>query len=129
MKVQKQVRWLLPYLESVSDLIPARKIRALKGYKVSAKKYAQQYGSCVKEHNGQFTINMRLYRYDEVSKVYLSFYLGHLLETFAHELSHCIEWNHTPRHIKYTGIILSRFAKVLKKQGITDTYKNRMKYE
>lgn len=74
---------------------------------------------------------MRLYRWDKNSKQHVSLYLGHLLETFAHELAHCFPgcYNHSPKHMKYTGIILARFEKVLKQQKIKDSYKYRMLYE
>lgn len=131
MKVQKQVKWLVPYLMSVKHIVPIHRIVALKGYKVPKHLEEQAYGNCLKDHKGRFTISMRLYRWDKKSKEYLSLYIGHLLETFAHELAHTCKncHNHSPLHMKYTGIILARFEKVLKKQGIKDTYKTRMKYE
>lgn len=131
MKTQNKTAWLLPYVESVKDIVPFKKIKQLKGYKVSAKRDAVQYGSCSRDDNGHFTINMRLYRYCPRSKQHIPLYIGHLLETFAHELSHTIPgcWNHSAKHMKYTGIILQRFSNVIKKQGIKDTYGKRMKYE
>jgi hypothetical protein len=112
-------------------LIPKAKIRAIRGYRISSKRHANSYGTCIKERNGQFTINMRLYKWDKNSKQHVGLYLGFLLETFAHELAHCLKdcFEHTPKHVKYTGIILSRFAKVLEKNKITDTFKRRMDYE
>lgn len=129
MKTHNKTKWLIPYIESVKDLIPTHRIIALKGYKVPKNKYAAQYGACLKDEKGKFTINMRLYRYDQKTKKYVSLYLGHILETFAHELSHTKVWDHSPKHMYYTGLILSRFEKVLKAQGIKDTYKHRMIYD
>lgn len=131
MKVQPKVSWTIPYLESISDIIPKRKIAAIKGYKVSNKKRESAYGNCLKDHNGKFTINLRLYFWDERDKKYYTLFLGHLLETLAHELAHCAPncYNHSAKHMKYTGMILARFEKVLKKQKIKDTYKHRMIYE
>ena len=127
-KSHKKCLWLIPFVESVKDLIPTKKLTGLKGYKVSPKKFAAQYGACLQDYDGTFIINMRLYRYDEVTKKHVTMYQGHLLETFAHELAHMVIWEHNAEHMRYTGKILQRFAKVLKKQKITDTYKHRMKY-
>lgn len=131
MKFQKKVKFLLPYLNSVKDIIPPRKIAAIKGYKVSNKKRELQYGNCLKDINGRHTINLRLYFWDEKDKRYYTLFLGHILETFAHELAHAYPgcYNHSPKHMKYTGIILARFEKVLLSQKIKDTYKTRMSYE
>lgn len=131
MRVQKKVNFLVPYLNSVKDLIPLHRIDHIKGYRLPKTRRASQYGSCLKDQNGRFTINMRLWRYDNKCKQYLGLYLGHILETFAHEIAHTIPgcFDHSPKHMRYTGIILTRFEKVLKKQGIKDCYKTRMHYE
>lgn len=128
MKTQTKTKWLEEYVNVCRDLIPTKRITAIYGYKVAAHKFAATYGSCVRRGN-RYTINMRLYRYDKKAKEHIPMYLGNLLENFAHELAHTREFEHSPEHVELTGKILSRFARVLKKRGISDTYKVRLNFE
>lgn len=99
-KVDKRLKWLLPYLDRVGNIVPVRKIARI-GV-VSNNRKRKDDGQVV-NRNGQFylTINHYNERAEDV------------LHTFAHELAHCVRpWSeeHTPEHLKMTGLLFWLFT-------------------
>lgn len=117
-KLDKKLLWVQPYLKEVSNLIPLESLKELKGYYVyETQGVARQEGQTIRNKSNKYTITLRLNRGDAGL-----IFMYDFLHTLAHELAHLKYFEHDYKHIKLTCKIFSKFAKVLKEQGITDTY-------
>ena len=74
-----------------------------------------------KYHRGTFNITLGLYEYNYKYDTKSYRHIGFILENFAHELAHLVEFNHSSAHMKLTGKILHKFGSVLKRQKIENT--------
>lgn len=121
-KIDKKLLWAQPYLKEASTLVNLDNLKELKGYYVyHTQGVARQEGQTLRTKNNKYTITLRLNRGGAEQDGLI--YLYDFLHTLAHELAHLKYWGHTHQHIKLTCKIFIKFAKVLKEQGITDTYK------
>lgn len=116
-KLDHKLLWLQPYLKAISNDIDLTKIKAIKGYVVVWKNPTCE-GKAVKEGK-YFTITMKLNR----ANLPEPNFLYEILHTLAHELAHVKHMDHSPEHLKFTAKLLQKFATVLKRQGVTNTYK------
>ncbi len=121
MKIQRNIQFLEPFIQSASKLVNLNKINKVNGYVVAANKFSHQKAS-ITRHGNKFNINLNLS--DDSGQ---NEYLAVFLDSLAHELSHLSEWEHGPDHLELQAAILGRFAKVLRKQGVKNTYR-RIKY-
>src|SRR5271157_1110437 len=99
MKYTKNVLWLEPFVESVEHLIPMEKIKVIRGYRVAKGLDEQTYGSTVTNKYGptRHVISIRLE--DLVTpRKHKNSRVATVLDTLAHELSHVVNWEHTPEH-------------------------------
>jgi hypothetical protein len=116
------VKWLEPFIESVSSLIPLERLKRVIGYKVRARLSTTQQAQIIKHlPNGIIVITLRIAKWNHTTNKHEKECIGTILEALAHELSHVLFWEHTPEHFELQSKIQIKFAKVLKKQGITDT--------
>lgn len=117
-KLDHKLLWLQPFLKVVSKDVNLNKLKSLKGYCVVHKRPAQD-GQIIKRGKYSYTITLKLNRgnLDEPNFMY------EVLHTLAHELAHLTYLDHSPDHLKLTAKLLQKFATVLKRQGVTNTYK------
>lgn len=125
MYIQKNLKWVEPFLSSVKDLVPLKQIQSIKGYSVPLNKEMNQYASITFNVYGRkkFRINIALKNNHVIINKQKPQFLAAFLQYFAHELSHTKHFEHSPEHFELEAQIMLRFARVLKKSGITDTYK------
>jgi hypothetical protein len=123
MKIQRNIQFLEPFIQSASKLVNLNKINKVNGYVVAANKFSHQKAS-ITRHGNKFNINLNLS--DDSGQ---NEYLAVFLDSLAHEMAHMMPktWEHGPDHLELQAAILGRFAKVLRKQGIKNTYR-RIKY-
>lgn len=121
-KIQKNLEWLRLYLDSVKDLISLKHLTSVKGFKVPLHKQENVHGSILRI-GPWYNITLRTTLNNYNTNKQNNTYIATILETLAHELAHMQNWEHTPEHFLLQAKILSRFAIVLKKQNINDTYK------
>jgi len=110
----KNVKWLEPFFYSAKGLIPLEKITSVKGYSIPLDKSIQSYAN-IYQHRNKFRITLNIKENDVLAKEQLLKYTGLVLEDFAHELAHSVEWEHDYKHFALTAKVMLRFAKVLKK--------------
>lgn len=128
MKYSKNMLWAQPYVESVEDLFPHKRVGKLVGYRVAMDKEEVTEGITLKGDDGRFDIRIRLFnkiKYRENSRTryrYRANYLGSLLNTLAHEIAHTVEWEHTVDHMELELKIMRRFLRTAKRLGVTDTW-------
>lgn len=122
-KYSKNVLWLKPFVEKAKDLIAYKKIVKIRGYQVKAKLDEQTDASIIIDDskNGQMSINLLIKSYSKTKKEHRSKPMHYILDSFAHELAHTIEWEHTPEHYRLQARIMLRFAQVIDKLRIKDT--------
>lgn len=132
-KFTKHVEWLRPFFESAGDLVPIERVKSVQSFKVPRGKteqtdaIIQRYGN-----NKTFSISIRTHSQEIVSVPdgdgikaavrHKRRYISPLLDSLAHELSHIKHWDHTPAHYELQVKIMLRFAKVLKKLKVKDTW-------
>lgn len=119
-KFSKNATWLKPYIRAIKDLIPIDKLASIKGYRLRHGLTPDKDG-LTKIYRNKFYITLRMWEASEDGKKYIRFRFYSIFEALAHELAHCAHWEHTPDHFKLTARILMRFARVMVKEGITDT--------
>jgi len=126
----KKAKWLVPFYESVRDLLPYRG-RKLDSVKMMRPKtgYTEIFGRCYEEMDGQFTIlihsHARRIKSLNGKFQHVRFDTFELLSTFAHELAHMEKgFDHTPAHDKLTARINAIFMKELIRQGFISIEKS-----
>lgn len=123
MRIAPNMEWVRPYLEAVSDIIPLHRIAEVRGYKVPVSRQPQTEASIIVElQSGRAKIFVMLtgHRIKRNGKRGKATYES-LLLALAHELAHLKEWEHTSAHFTLTAKILNRFARVARKQKISNT--------
>lgn len=125
MKIQKNIKWIEPYVISVKNLVPLKQLDGISGYTIPMGKEQHQYAAIWYNKYGRkrYHIYLALKNNYNIVKIQKPQYLAAFLQYLAHELSHMKHTEHTPEHFELEAKILLRFARVLKKSGITDTYK------
>jgi hypothetical protein len=118
LKIQNNIKWVSPFIDSVKDIIPLHKVKRITGYKVPMYKEEIAYASITRVSTRTYNINLRLTNNDTQKSVFLASFL----DSLAHELAHLVYWKHDHRHFALQVKVLSRFSKVLKKCKIKDTY-------
>lgn len=115
--LDKRLIWIQPYLKAIANDVNFSKLKAIKGYYV-VNKMPLQDGQTIC-HRGKYTVTIKLNRgnFDEPNFIY------EFLHTLAHELAHLKHFNHSAEHMKLTAKLFGKFATVLKKEGIKNTYK------
>lgn len=126
-KYSKDLEWLMPFVESVNTYIPLHSIKSIKSYKVKEGLNERTYGSTIKRKK-KYTINLRVYHYDDESKTYKNEIIAMILDTLAHELSHVNQGNknfgkHDYKHFRIQSWILNSFSVILEKLKVDDTSK------
>jgi hypothetical protein len=114
-KLKQELKWVYPYLDSVSHLVPLDKIKEIKlsTYRSS---FPSFHGLIETSNHKKYTITVRMYDSPQIpiSKLDEETILSHL----AHELSHLVHWNdyEVNRFLLETKIY-SRFGRTLAKLG------------
>jgi hypothetical protein len=119
-KFSKNALWLRPYLKQVKDIIPLDKIVSIKGYRVR-KGLEECLDGSTHKYRGKYFINIRLWNLNDGGTVHRRGRYEQIVHVLAHELAHIIHFEHPPDHFRLTGRIMMRFARVMSKEGITDT--------
>lgn len=124
-RYSQDLEWLIPFVNSVKDLVPLHKIKSIKSYKVKKGLMERSYGSVIKEDN-EYSINLRIYLWHRKDKEYKNETIAIILDTLAHELSHVKQKNkdfakHDYKHFRNQALILHRFSCILKRLHIKDT--------
>lgn len=131
-KYDRHTRFLKPFIESVSDLIPIEHIVKVKGYWVDGNKQEAQHAAIQKLANNKhyiITIKIKAQLFQLLPNGNRKFightpdFLASILSHLAHELGHIKHWDHDYKHFRLEAKIMLRFSKVLKELKITDTYK------
>ena len=116
MKINKNMEWCRPFLNSAKDLIDFEQIAHVRGYIVPFNKIPRQEASITKLKNGKFIIAIRLNRAKGDRKTHYSrIFLPDVLDSIAHELSHATNWEHDASHMKLQYRIMQRFSNVVQK--------------
>ena len=126
-KYTNNVAWLRDYVESVSDLVPLKKIKKIVGYKVKIGWKEHQEAQIRIGKDDKFTISIKLYDNDNITHVPIE--ISRVLDSLAHELSHAgnADFEHSPEHFRLQAKIMYRWYKVLKKNKVEDTWKKWIK--
>jgi hypothetical protein len=122
-KFTKPVEWLVPFYDSVLDLVPADRILKIYNYRVPLSKTEHYDGLCHK-YTGTKWFDIALPLDGHVHskrKRYEPLEMQAILANFAHELAHTVHWEHTAEHFELTALIMLRFYYVMKQIGIIDT--------
>lgn len=124
MKYTHNVLWLKPFVESSRTLVPLRKLKSIRGYRVTKGKQERSYGSMT-NNNGRYSMALLLQRVPKKkSDPYIDATLSGVLECLAHELAHLSHWDHTIEHFTLQCQILLKFCFVLTQEKIHDTSKD-----
>lgn len=130
MRIQKELECLRPFIECADGLIPVRKIKRIRGFKIPLQFMEAVDGALIKDIDSRYIVTLRTYniRAKRIGKRsfkqtrHQAAYLENLLHTLAHELAHIRHWEHTPEHFLLMSRIQKRFYKVLKTLNVKDTY-------
>lgn len=122
MRIHKNVSFILPYLKSARKLVPLERLDTIKGYKVDLYKSERSYGSIV-TNGSRANINLLITNNYVLENKQRPIFLMVILDSLAHELAHLVHWKHTPDHMMLQVKILRNFVRVMKKNGVKDTYK------
>lgn len=121
-KYSKNVLWLKPFVSLTKNLVPLNKVKSIKGYKVKKGCLERAYGSTVRDSEGKYSVNLKIYDLKENKQKYKGSMVSTILDTLAHELAHTkTGFDHTPEHYELTCRIALKFSKILEKNGIMDT--------
>lgn len=114
MKLSKDIKWLWPYLDSISDLIDLKKIGKIHYYKNREGKKVHHQAICHRLGNNKiYNIFIRTNLAKE-NRIPLDINSQEdVLFFLAHELSHLVHWSHTKDHFKLTAKLYKRFAEKL----------------
>lgn len=115
----KNTLWLKPFVDSVSDLVPIERVVRIRDYRVRRGLQSNTYGSRV-SYGKKYSINIEQECWNKSHKKYFGTTYQIILDTLAHELSHTIHDDHSPKHFKLQCKILLRFSRILKDNGILD---------
>lgn len=119
-KLSKDLKFLMPFIESAKSLVPLHKIKAIKSYKVNKKRISRTYGATM-ESRQRYIITLRSAHWVPRDKDYTVETLSMMLDTLAHELAHVKYFDHSYKHFKLQMLILLKFSDILKKLNIKDT--------
>ena len=120
-KLNKDVKWLEPYLKAADSFVPIRRISSVIGYQVPFYKTERQYGSITVHYDkNQININLLIKTQDLNQGIHKNARMANVLDSLAHELAHLLEWEHTPEHLMLQAKLLMCFAKVSKELKVKD---------
>jgi hypothetical protein len=128
-RISKDLIWLQPFIKSVRSLVPLKKVRRFFAYKLPLDKRELAVAWCTNNNDGTYTISFSTH--DRVVKrVGNCFeYTGYarrcraeILDTLAHELAHLKYFDHDIRHYRLQLQIMWRFARVMERKGVKDTW-------
>lgn len=115
LKLKKEIKWIAPYLDAVSDLVPLEKLKEIKLSRYRAT-FPSYHGLIETKDYKAYKITVRVYETPKIptSPLDQETILSHL----AHELAHLVQWNDytIERFVLETQIYL-KFGQVLKKIG------------
>jgi len=125
-EISKNIEWIKPYLEAVSDIVDFKKISKIKGVpKTRADRVERHLGLCIprgkkleiqiwlsyqskKKSLGRLKCSLE---YAKLSKL-------DILDSLAHELAHTnTDWLHTTKHRIMTNFINTIFMDMLNEKG------------
>lgn len=128
----KDAEFLIPFYRAALPLLPkSKRLITVRAIKVPLDKQPGAEGQCKTSDNRSYdiTINIwnRKWRRDSEDTTWWKAVkhsrsdLEACIWTFAHELAHIREWEHTPRHWYWTCRFAMKFTKVLYEHGVRDT--------
>jgi hypothetical protein len=115
--LDKRLLWLGPYLKAIHRDVNFSKLVAIKGYYVFNKQTLQEGQTICQGRKYTITLKLNRGNLDEPQFIY------EILHTLAHEVAHLKFFQHSPDHLKLTAKLFNKFGTVLKKEGVTNTYK------
>lgn len=135
-KFYKNVDFLVPFYQAALPLMPKGKtLHSVRGIQVSLDREPGADGVCRTEdwRNYYITLNVWDRKWEKhgsmpgwwKASAHKMGGLDGVLLTFAHELAHVREWEHTPRHWEWTHKFAAKFTKVLERYEIKDSSQSR----
>lgn len=126
--VSHDLKWLLPYLEHVKDIVPLEKVKKIDYYKTRSHHKKQHHLAITHKlaNNKTFLIYIRT-DLEKKDRIPLNIDTQEdLLILLAHELAHVCPkgWEHGSIHIKTMSDIFQRFGEIILK---IDSEENRNK--
>lgn len=136
-KISTSLKWMRPYLEVISDLVPLPRLQKIETMKTPLDRQSQADAIITKTNNGWYYMRINTWSpvwanlgESKFKKIkYTKEPLANTLDSLAHELSHMVHWEHKPEHLMLQAQILVRFAKKAQVLGVTDTYNKRGYYK
>lgn len=125
--ISKDIAWIKPFVKAAEPLVPINNINRILSYRVVPGKAECVDGNNIRhagERKRTITVKSKNQAFDKDGRFtgYSDVLIAHLLDTLAHELAHLVHWEHDHKHYKLTARINIKFAAVLKKYKIKDTY-------
>ena len=104
-KISKELEWIRPYLKKVNHLVPVGRVPKILAVKAKKDKlHNHKAVICKDDDTGEMLyISLYLYVYRTKrliphSRYKVTYSKIDLLIHLAHELSHIVNWDHTPQH-------------------------------
>lgn len=117
MKLHKQLKWLQPYLESVKDILPLKKLNRINLSFYKKNKVPKEDAYCISWDDGTASIVLKM-EASHKNKIPFEFHVqDYVLITLAHELTHLIYEDHPPERFQLEALILIQFASTLCRLG------------
>ena len=133
-RFHKTVKWLEPFFQKAKGLVPLHKVHVVKGFVIPLGKIECIDGQMTKYEGGKIVITLRTHNQIQranqngtnTSYIHKRRMICDILLTFAHELAHLKEWEHTPEHWELECKIIRRFISELKRRDIKDVTTRRI---
>lgn len=120
--LSKELRWLMPYLEDIQDIVPFDRIKKI-SYYTKRKHHKKEHHKAItyrlgNNKNFNIVIRTKLPKAEQIPLRYwdqedVLFYL-------AHEIAHVLVWEHTTNHFVLMSEIFNRFAQTLHRIGFEE---------
>lgn len=117
-KICQKLEWVRPYLEAGLEVISKNhKIDRVGAWTLGKSRGIGEHAALIQRKKGEgYRVWIHTHFYDQNDKK-LPFSKIDILKMLAHELAHCDEWRHTPRHSILEAEITQRMMDLLKLDG------------
>jgi hypothetical protein len=129
-KIERNAKWLIPFINEVKDLVDFTKIKKIRGYWIPLDKMAQADAWCTRDEDGKYIVSVQIYEkiMKRTGKKTFKFVgyqyqcLAETLNSLAHELAHVRYWEHSINHNMLRLKIEWRFNEVLRQRRVKDVW-------
>lgn len=127
MKISKDLKWLIPFLDAARPLVPKmKKLKKISKNSAQTKKVHRSHAAIsfffeTKHYEiSMYLQYQKIRKFGDPSTVTLGYYTKiDLLTSLAHELAHLYHWDHTPEHKTLESRLTILFMEMLKNSGYT----------